>query len=79
MPTCMTDALTRLHEIEARLQAARIAEKAALAKLANLNRGGRIELVEFNLRLRAAKNARQAITDIEAELQAHLQRFYRKA
>jgi sarcosine oxidase delta subunit len=41
--------------------------------------GGRLELVEFNLRLRAAKNARQAITAIEAELQAHLQRFYRKA
>jgi hypothetical protein len=79
MPTCMTDALTKLHEIEARLKAAQAAEKAALAKLANLNRDARLELVEFNLRLRAAKNARQAITDIQAELQAHLQRFYRKA
>jgi hypothetical protein len=75
----MTDALTKLHEIEARLKAARVAEKAALAKLANLNRDARLELVEFNLRLRAAKNARQAIADIEAEMQAHLQRFYRKA
>jgi len=75
----MTDALTKLHEIEARLQAARAAEKAALAKLANLNSGGRLELVEFNLRLRAAKNARQTIADVETELQAHLQRFYRKA
>ena len=79
MPTCMTDALTKLHEIEARLKAAQAAEKAALAKLANLNRDARLELVEFYLRLRAAKNARQAITDIQAELQAHLQRFYRKA
>jgi hypothetical protein len=75
----MTDALTRLHEIEARLKAAQAAERAALAKLANLNRDGRLELVEFNLRLRAAKNARQAVSDIETELQAHLQRFYRKA
>jgi hypothetical protein len=75
----MTDALTKLHEIEARLKVARAAEKAALAKLANLNRDARLELVEFNLRLRAAKNARQAIADIEAEMQAHLQRFYRKA
>lgn len=75
----MTDALTKLHEIEARLRQAQAAEKAALAKLANLNRGGRFELVEFNLRLRAARNARQAINEIEAEMQAHLQRFYRKA
>jgi hypothetical protein len=75
----MTDALTKMHEIEARLRAAQAAEKAALAKLANLNRDGRFELVEFNLRLRAAKNARQAVNEIEAELQAHLQRFYRKA
>jgi hypothetical protein len=75
----MTDALTKLHEIEDRLKAAKAAERAALAKLANLNHGGRFELVEFNLRLRAAKNARQAISDIETELQAHLQRFYRKA
>jgi len=75
----MTDALTKMHEIEARIRAAQAAEKAALAKLANLNRGGRFELVEFNLRLRAAKNARQAVNEAEAELQAHLQRFYRKA
>ena len=75
----MTDALSKLHEIETRLKAAQAAERAALAKLANLNRGGRLELVEFNLRLRAAKNARQAVSDIETELQAHLQRFYRKA
>jgi hypothetical protein len=75
----MTDALTRLHEIEARLRAAQAAEKAALAKLANLNRDGRFELVEFNLRLRAAKNARLAVNEAEAEMQAHLQRFYRKA
>ena len=75
----MTDALARLDEIEARLRAAQVAEKAALAKLANLNRGGRLELVEFNLRLRAAKNAHQAVADAHAELQAHLQRFYRKA
>jgi hypothetical protein len=75
----MTDALTKLNEIEARLKAAQAAEKLALAKLGSLNRDGRFELVEFNLRLRAAKNARQAINDIEAELQAHLQRFYRKA
>jgi hypothetical protein len=75
----MTDALTHLNEIEARLTAARAAEKAALAKLANLNRESRFELVEFNLRLRAAKNARQAICEIESELQAHLRRFYRKA
>ena len=75
----MTDALTRLHEIEARLRAAQAAEKAALAKLANLNRDARFELVEFNLRLRAAKNARLAVNEAEAELQAHLQRFYRKA
>jgi hypothetical protein len=75
----MTDALTKLNEIEARLKAAQLAERAALAKLGSLNREGRFELVEFNLRLRAAKNARQAIYDIEAELQTHLQRFYRKA
>lgn len=75
----MTDALTRLHEIEARIRTAQTAEKAALAKLANLNRDGRFELVEFNLRLRAAKNARLAVSEAEAELQAHLQRFYRKA
>ena len=75
----MTDALAELHEIEARLKVARAAEKAALAKLANLNRDARLELVEFTLRLRAAKTARQAIADIEAEMQAHLQRFYRKA
>jgi len=75
----MTDALTRLHEIEARLRVAQAAEKAALAKLANLNRDGRFELVEFNLRLRAAKNARLAVNETQAELQAHLQRFYRKA
>ncbi len=75
----MTDALTKLNEIEARLKAAQAAEKMALAKLANLNRETRFELVEFNLRLRAAKNARQAIHDVEAELQAHLERFYRKA
>ena len=75
----MTDALTRLHEIGARLRAAQAAEKAALAKLANLNRDGRFELVEFNLRLRAAKNARLAVNETQAELQAHLQRFYRKA
>jgi hypothetical protein len=75
----MTDALTRMHEIEARLRAAQAAEKAALAKLANLNRDGRFELVEFNLRLRAAKNARVAVNEAEAELQAYLQRFYRKA
>lgn len=75
----MTDALTKMHEIEARIREAQAAEKAALAKLANLSRGGRFELVEFNLRLRAAKNARQAVNEAEAELQAHLQRFYRKA
>jgi len=75
----MTDALTKLNEIEERLKLAHAAEKAALAKLANLNRDGRFELAEFNLRLRAAKNARQAITDVEIELQAHLQRLYRKA
>lgn len=75
----MTDALTKMHEIEARLRAAQAAEKAALAKLANLNRDARFELVEFNLRLRAAKNARQVVNETEAELQAHLQRFYRKA
>jgi hypothetical protein len=75
----MTDALTRLHEIEARLRAAQAGEKAALAKLANLNRDGRFELVEFNLRLRAAKNARLVVNEAETELQAHLQRFYRKA
>jgi hypothetical protein len=75
----MTDALTRLHEIEARIRTAQAAEKAALAKLSNLNRDGRFELVEFNLRLRAAKNARLAVSEAEAELQAHLQRFYRKA
>jgi hypothetical protein len=75
----MTDALTQLNEIEARLKAAQLAEKAALAKLGSLNREGRFELVEFNLRLRAAKNARQAIHAIETELQTHLQRFYRKA
>ena len=68
-----------MHEIEARLKAAQAAEKAALAKLARLNQHARLDLVEFNLRLRAAKKARQAVSEIQAELEAHLQRFYRKA
>ncbi len=75
----MTDALSQMHEIEARLKAAQAAEKAALAKLARLNQHARLDLVEFNLRLRAAKKARQAVSEIQAELEAHLQRFYRKA
>ena len=75
----MTDALGKLHDMEARLDAARAAEKAALAKLAKLNHGDRFDLAEFNLRLRAAKQASQAAHEIQAELQAFLQRFYRKA
>ena len=73
----MTDALTRLRELEERLAAAQVAEKAALAKLARLNQETRLELAEFNLRLRAAKKAREASDEIYAELKAHLRRFYR--
>jgi hypothetical protein len=75
----MTDALSKLNEIDARLKVAQAAEKAALAKLARLSVHCRLDLTEFNLRLRAAKNARQAINEIEAELRGHMQRFYRKA
>ena len=75
----MTDALTRIKELEDRLAAAKAAESAALAKLARLNHEPRFELVEFNLRLRAAKKAREAADEIHAELKAHLQRFNYKA
>ena len=73
----MTDALTRLRELEDRLLAAQAAEKAALAKLARLNQHTRLELAEFNLRLRAAKKAREAADEISAELKSHLRRFYK--
>lgn len=73
----MTDALTKLRELEDRLAAAQVAEKAALAKLARLNQDTRLELAEFNLRLRAAKKAREASNEIYAELKAHLRRFYK--
>ena len=72
----MTDALTKLQELEDRLKAAQAAEKTALAKLARLNDEARLELAEFNLRLRAAKKAREASVAIYTELQAHLRRFY---
>jgi hypothetical protein len=75
----MTDALTRLQELEDRLAAAQAAEKAALAKLARLNHEPRLELVEFNLRLAAARRAREASDAIYAELKAHLQKFNYKA
>lgn len=75
----MTDALTKLRELEERLEAAKAAEKLALAKLARLNDGTRLELTEFNLRLRAAKKAREASDAIYAELKAHLSRFYHSA
>ena len=75
----MTDALSRLQELENRLAAAKAAEKAALAKLARLNHEPRLELAEFNLRLRAARKAREASDEIYAELKAHLQRFNYKA
>jgi hypothetical protein len=71
----MMDALTRLRELEDRLAAAKAAERAALAQLARLNHEPRLELAEFNLRLRAAKKAREASDEIYAELKAHLQRF----
>lgn len=71
----MTDALTRIRELEDRLAAAKAAERLALAKLARLNDEPRLELAEFNLRLGAAKKARQAADEIYAELKAHLQRF----
>ena len=72
----MTDALTRIRELEDRLLAAQTAEKAALAKLARLNHEPRLELAEFNLRLRAAIKAREASDEIYAELKSHLRRFY---
>lgn len=72
----MTDALTRIRELEERLAAAKAAERAALAKLARLNHEPRLELAEFNLRLRAAMKARQAADAIHAELKAHLERFH---
>lgn len=75
----MTDALTKIRELEDRLAAAKAAENAALAKLARLNHEPRFELAEFNLRLRAAKKAREAADEIHAELKAHLQRFSYKA
>jgi hypothetical protein len=75
----MTDALTKLKELEDRLLAAKAAEKAALAKLARLNHEPRLELAEFNLRLRAARKAREHSDEIYAELKAHLQRFNYKA
>jgi hypothetical protein len=71
----MTDALTRIRELEDRLAAAKAAERAALARLARLNHEPRLELAEFNLRLRASKKAREASDEIYAELKAHLLRF----
>jgi hypothetical protein len=71
----LTDALTKLRELEDRLAAAQVAEKAALAKLARLNQDTRLDLAEFNRRLSAAKKAREASDDIYAELKAHLRRF----
>ena len=73
----MTDALTKIRELEDRLKAAQAAEKAALAKLARPNQDTRIELAEFNLRLRAAIKAREVSDEIRAELKAHLRRFYK--
>ena len=78
-PRFMTDALSKLRELEERLAAAKAAEKVALAKLARLNDEPRLELAEFNLRLAAAKRAREAADAIYAELKAHLQRFSYKA
>jgi hypothetical protein len=75
----MTDALSKIRELEDRLEAAKAAEKAALAKLARLNQDARLELAEFNLRLRAAIKAREASDAIYSELKAHLRRFYHKA
>ena len=75
----MTDALSKLRELEERLAAAKAAERLALAKLARLNDEPRLELVEFNLRLRAAKRAREASDAIYAELKAHLRRFFYSA
>jgi hypothetical protein len=69
--------LTKLRELEDRLQAAQAAEKAALAKLSRLNDGTRLELAEFNLRLRAAIKARREKDELYAELKAHLRRFYK--
>jgi hypothetical protein len=73
----LTDALTKIRELEDRLKAAQAAEKAALAKLARPNQDTRIELAEFNLRLKAAIKAREASDEIYAELKAHLRRFYK--
>ena len=73
----MTDALTKLRELEERLVAAQAAEKAALAKLARLNQDTRLELGEFNIQLRAAIKARKASGEIYAELKAHVRRFYK--
>ena len=73
----MTDALTKIRELEDRLKAAQAAEKAALAKLARPNQDVRLELAEFNLRLSAAIKAREASAEIYAELKAHLRRFYK--
>jgi hypothetical protein len=73
----VTDALTKIQELEDRLKAAQAAEKAALAKLARRNQDTRIELGEFNLRLRAAIRAREAAAEVYAELKAHLRRFYK--
>ena len=73
----MTDALTKIRELEDRLKAAQAAEKAALAKLAQPNQDIRLELAEFNLRLRAAMKAREALDEIYAELKAHLRQFYK--
>jgi hypothetical protein len=75
----MTDALARIRELEERLEAAKAEEKAALAKLARLNHEPRFGLSEFNLRLGAARKAREARDEIYRELKAHLQRFYYKA
>jgi hypothetical protein len=74
----VTDALGRIKELEDRLAAARVAEKTALAKLARLNSEPRLELTEFNLRLRAAIKAREAADAVHAELKAHLRRFNHK-
>ncbi len=75
----VTDALAKLQELEDRYAAAKAAERAALAKLARLNHEPRLELAEFNLRLGAAKKAREAADVIYAELKAHLQRFNYRA
>ncbi len=74
----VTDALAKLQELEDRYAPRRLPNGPHSRSLARLNHEPRLELA-FNLRLGAAKKAREAADVIYAELKAHLQRFNYRA